>query len=812
MVTSAARVTSGRRIGGGGGLRVCSVALCAGLLAACSSGGGSPTITPPPAPAPSPPPAPAPPPPPPAPSIPPDGSEFQANSQAFGQVNALPAYEAGVFGDGVLVSIIDTGYDLSSVEYGDRINPNSADLVTPGIVGAADARTGPQTLDDQDLHGDSVAAIIGAGRNEVGMHGVAPEAELLIYRADNDGSEDRVILGAAIREGIERSGNLGAGVLNLSLGSDESGARATFRSFFGVSAANDIVTVIAAGNEGLNRPEASALAATDPQANGTVIIAGSVDDNNVISSFSNQAGTARDYFLVAPGERIIVPLQNSTPTSTDFFSGTSASTPVISGAAALVRSVWPTLSARDVVQVLLTSATDLGAPGVDSVYGHGLLNIEAALQPSGALTSSTASGVSLDVSGGRIVSSPAFGASLSPSGDFVFLDAFGRDFAAPLSGAAAFNADASARLGALMAFDFESRSQRTELGGATVRLRLDDRNLAIGDAAAALRAPTVALANSGVETQLHDPTLRFAATQNLSGAARFTMAQGFTPRELDGFEGLRPFGGDLGRLSLTQDGFDDPYLALASADVASAFSVKVGGAWLNAFAATTTTQDAGADPFLLAPVGEARRVSNMRIGASFASGADQFSFDMGVRAEEGAIFGAAFGGTLGGVSESVTQYQSARADIGLSGGWRAFLQASVGFSDVTGAGDGLASGFDQLLSTQFGASLYRRSAFRDGDALALSIRQPLRVEAGGVDLATPVAYDPFTERFDFADQRLSFGDAPRRLDLEGAYRLFGVGGTSFEAGLLYQLNATPGAIPGTADNAAAALLRASGRF
>ncbi len=797
-----------KRVSDGSARGAAGVAACALLAAACSGGGGSsaPSVTPPP---PAPAPAPAPPPPAPAPpSIPANGAEFQLNAQAFGQINALPAYEAGVFGAGALVSIIDTGYDTSSNEFNNRINPNSVDLVPPS------ERTGPSTLDDQDGHGGAIAAIIGAARDETGMHGVAPEAELLIFRGDDDGPEDLVILGEAIREGIIRSGNLGADVLNLSLGSNEPAARSTFRSFFSRSSTSDIVTVIAAGNEGVDDPEASALAAIDPQANGTVIIAGSVDDNNEISSFSNRAGDGRNFFITAPGELFVVPQQDAPPNSIDFFSGTSASTPIIAGAAALVRSVWPALSAQDVVQILLTTATDLGAPGVDVIYGHGLLNIEAALAPSGALGTSTASGLAVSLSAAPALSSPAFGASLAPAGEYVFLDSFGRDFAAPLSTALTLNADGAARLQGFMPADMTTRAGHAQIGGASVRVRLDDLNLAIGDAAASLRAPSVADSDpvSGEAAQLRDPALRFAATHRLFDRAEFTMAQGFTPRELDGFGGLRPFNGEIGRLSLTADGFDDPYLAFASADIASAFSFQVGEAHINAFAATSSPDDSDYDPFRFDAVGAPRRVSNMRVGASFASGSDQFSLDVGVRAEEGAIFGAAFGGALGGVAESLTTYQSARADVGLAGGWRAYLNASVGVSDVAAAGDGFAGAFDRLISTQFAASLYRRGAFREGDALALSILQPLRVEGGGVNLSAPVAYDPFTERFDFADQRFAFGAAPRRLDFEGAYRLFGFGGASFEAGLLYQLNARPGPAQGTAENAAAALLRASGRF
>jgi subtilisin family serine protease len=59
--------------------------------------------------------------------------------------------------------------------------------------------------------------------------------------------------------------------------------------------------------------------------------------------------------------------------------GTSASTAIVAGAAALVRSRFPDLSAAEVVHRLTATATDKGAPGRDPEYGFGVLNLVAAL-------------------------------------------------------------------------------------------------------------------------------------------------------------------------------------------------------------------------------------------------------------------------------------------------------------------------------------------------------------------------------------------------------------------------------------------------
>ena len=66
--------------------------------------------------------------------------------------------------------------------------------------------------------------------------------------------------------------------------------------------------------------------------------------------------------------------------------GTSFAAPRVTGAAALVRHKFPNLNGRDLKQVLLRSADDIGAPGVDEVFGYGRLNVMGALSPINGLT------------------------------------------------------------------------------------------------------------------------------------------------------------------------------------------------------------------------------------------------------------------------------------------------------------------------------------------------------------------------------------------------------------------------------------------
>lgn len=107
---------------------------------------------------------------------------------------------------------------------------------------------------------------------------------------------------------------------------------------------------------------------------GSLIAVVATDQNNVITEFSNRCGAAADWCMAAPGLDLLSSVPMSTY-ETDF--GTSMSAPLVAGGAALVRQAYPYLTARQVIEILLTTATDIGS--VDT-YGHGLLNLDKASQ------------------------------------------------------------------------------------------------------------------------------------------------------------------------------------------------------------------------------------------------------------------------------------------------------------------------------------------------------------------------------------------------------------------------------------------------
>jgi subtilisin family serine protease len=167
-----------------------------------------------------------------------------------------------------------------------------------------------------------------------------------------------------IAAGIEWAATNGAKVINVS---SATGPSLALKDATQVASANDAVLVAGAGN----KPDF--LQFGYPAAMEGVLAVGSTDRTGKHAGFSI---TGQQIDLCAPG----VDIGSTRPKGKYSVSrGTSSSTAIVSGAAALVRSKFPNLSAQEVIQRLTSTATDIGPPGRDDQCGYGLLNIVAAL-------------------------------------------------------------------------------------------------------------------------------------------------------------------------------------------------------------------------------------------------------------------------------------------------------------------------------------------------------------------------------------------------------------------------------------------------
>lgn len=188
----------------------------------------------------------------------------------------------------------------------------------------------------------------------------------------------------------------------------------------------DAIFVWAAGNEG--RAQSTALAAMPrvvQELEGHFINVVAWDNaTGALADYSNACGVTKDYCITAPGTDMNVEF--------GIASGTSFAAPVVSAAIAVIRQAFPYMNASEITQLLFTTARDLGAAGVDEVYGWGMLDLERATRPVGAPLVAIDDNMMQPVHSAR--ASGVIGRQLrSADLKFAFFDSFGRAFDASLN-------------------------------------------------------------------------------------------------------------------------------------------------------------------------------------------------------------------------------------------------------------------------------------------------------------------------------------------------------------------------------------------
>lgn len=296
------------------------------------------------------------------------GSEAVTNDPLLSLQWHLEKIQAGsvwdvTYGDAlaVRVAVIDTG-----------IQADHPDL-SGQIAVQADLVTGDGVAEDDNGHGTHVAGIIAAkGNNGEGVVGVAPDIHLIAVDVFSESGGKWTATTANIIAGIEFAVDNGAKIINLSLGSySEDTAE---NDAVDAAAAADVVVVASAGNE-------STSAAHYPSDVDSVLGVIATDLNDTIASYSNY-GAAKD--ISAPGGSVTGTV-NSRILSTykggqyAWMAGTSMASPVVAGAAALIWSMDPSLTADEVKNIICETAVDTGAIGRDNYYGFGRVNTKAAM-------------------------------------------------------------------------------------------------------------------------------------------------------------------------------------------------------------------------------------------------------------------------------------------------------------------------------------------------------------------------------------------------------------------------------------------------
>jgi len=370
--------------------------------------------------------------------------EAETQTKYLTAIGATEAWKRGFTGKGVVIGIVDNGFDVNHSDIKGKV-------ISLTNVGSTATAVG--------VHGTQMASIAAGKLDGWGTVGVAPDAQLVLFQANSSISSSNGLSGtginmSAVFKSMTLAEQAGASVINLSLGSNfdttfqattvevspgifrappESLAmiRTNSKSYLYGNSMKDVaaftnatsksVIVVSSGNAGTKYAQMPAAFVTQTDANGNLLMGGrALIVGNVVgdgkggwtmNTSSNQAGTlcnsftgnvcndkyyVKDFYVVAPGTGMMGAVPDAGRTDAAIKSGgtngigsvtgTSPAAAVVSGGVALLKQAWPQLSSAQIVHLVKTTATDMGAKGVDEVYGWGMVNFDKATLPQGLLT------------------------------------------------------------------------------------------------------------------------------------------------------------------------------------------------------------------------------------------------------------------------------------------------------------------------------------------------------------------------------------------------------------------------------------------
>lgn len=294
-------------------------------------------------------------------------------------VEAPHAHEQNLNGTGVIVAVIDEGFDDSHASLKGNFSPfqYNTDNKTRDISESIVFENGRYKFDS---HGTHVSGIISS---------LAPQAKIIPIKMGGFGGDQAFVkaLGLATSSTSD--------IVNISMRLSHTGREIGFnvRAALVQLAKSGKLIVIAAGNDNSPLMKQAYTASLvelshDPQMEGRLLIVGAStyemghEKKAEFSNFPGRSsyGMAQTYFITAPGDKI-----NSTITGGLFgeMSGTSMAAPMVVGAASLLKQAFPHLQAQDIASLLLNSARKVSLDGNDlprTQFGAGIVNLKSALE------------------------------------------------------------------------------------------------------------------------------------------------------------------------------------------------------------------------------------------------------------------------------------------------------------------------------------------------------------------------------------------------------------------------------------------------
>ena len=328
--------------------------------------------------------------------------EYVNNQWHLQTIGAYDAWDTSTGSRRVVVAVLDTGVDLDHPDLERNIWVNDDEVSGDGIDnddnGYVDDVNGYDFVSDDATpvpdqeggfdseavsHGTFIAGIIGGvGGNSEGIAGINWKVKIMSVRIlDSLGVGDSRLA----REGVRYAVENGADVINLSFtGFDfDDELRGAVQEAYEAG----VVVVAAVGNGGIDTDAQPIYPACygEKADEDWILGVGATDETDTKAEFSNYGAVCTD--ISAPGENIFstVYQDNARPGLDDGYyqggwSGTSMASPMVAGAAALLRAAYPALSPKDIKSILRLSADPVTANGeAVGKVGSGRLNVASAM-------------------------------------------------------------------------------------------------------------------------------------------------------------------------------------------------------------------------------------------------------------------------------------------------------------------------------------------------------------------------------------------------------------------------------------------------
>ncbi len=304
---------------------------------------------------------------------------YGPSAMPFRQLNLFPLVEEGLRGSGIRIAVLDTGFETEDAAFDSITIIAQRDFVFNDSI----VRNEPADDPSASRHGTAVLSLLAANLpNQI--IGVAPEAEYILAKTEDVRSETRVEEDNWVAA-IEWADSIGTDIVSSSLAylTFDDGFSYGFDALDGDNAVTTIaadsavargITVVAAVGNGGFQGFRTLVTPADAD---SVITVGAEDSLGMLATFSSRGPTFDGRLkpdIMAPGQSVFVvdPLSGS---GFSRFSGTSFSTPLIAGTAALLLEIHPSLTPTEILDALRNTGDNRAEP--DSLRGWGRPNAAA---------------------------------------------------------------------------------------------------------------------------------------------------------------------------------------------------------------------------------------------------------------------------------------------------------------------------------------------------------------------------------------------------------------------------------------------------